>query len=104
MPCLNKRQCPAETRDKECPDNNLQLENKERTMTKLAEKIASEINSLTDIEKLQIVDSILSDLDKTDPAIDHIWAEEARKRWAAYKSGNAPTITYEAVMNKHRNL
>jgi putative addiction module component (TIGR02574 family) len=72
-------------------------------MTKTAEKIAEEIHSLTDVEKLQLVDAILTDLDKPDPEIDRIWAEEARKRWAAYKEGRIPTVSYQEVMDKHRN-
>jgi len=72
-------------------------------MTKLAEKIASEINALSDIEKLKIVDAILTDLDKTDPEIDRIWAEESRKRWAAYKSGTIEVVSYDKVMEKYRN-
>jgi hypothetical protein len=40
--------------------------------------------------------------DKPDPEIDRIWAEEARKRWAAYKAGKIPTVAYEDVMAKHR--
>jgi hypothetical protein len=31
-----------------------------------------------------------------------VWAEEARKRWAAYKAGKVPTVSYESVMAKHR--
>ena len=27
------------------------------------------------------------------PEIDRVWAEEARKRWAAYKAGKAPTVS-----------
>jgi len=72
-------------------------------MTKTAEKIAEEIHSLTDVEKLQLVDAILTDLDKPGPEIDRIWAEEARKRWAAYKEGRIPTVSYQEVMDKHRN-
>ncbi len=71
-------------------------------MTKTAEKLASEIHSLSDIEKLKLVDIILTDLDKPDPEIDCVWAEEARKRWAAYKAGGISTISYKEVMNSHR--
>ncbi|MDH4162836.1 MAG: addiction module protein [Nitrospirota bacterium] len=71
-------------------------------MTKIAEKIAKEIQTLSDIEKLHIVDAILTDLDKPDPAMDRIWAEEARKRWTAYKEGRIPTISYQEVMDKYR--
>ena len=71
-------------------------------MTKIPEKLASEIHSLSDIDKLHLVDVILTDLDKPDPDIDRVWAEEARKRWAAYKSGRIPTVSYQEVMNRHR--
>jgi putative addiction module component (TIGR02574 family) len=71
-------------------------------MTKTAEKLASEIHSLPDIEKLRLVDAILTDLDKPDPEIDRLWAEEARKRWAAYKAGRIPVISYQEIMDKYR--
>jgi len=71
-------------------------------MTKTAEKLASEIQSLPDVEKLRLVDAILTDLDKPDPEMDRIWAEEARKRWAAYKAGRISTVSYQEVMDKHR--
>jgi len=71
-------------------------------MAKSVDKIAEEVRELPDTEKLRLVDTILSDLDKPDPEIDRIWAEEARKRWTAYKSGKVPTVSYESVMAKHR--
>ena len=67
-----------------------------------ADKLASEIRELPDAEKLCLVDAILTDLDKPDPEIDRIWAQEARKRWAAYKEGRIPSVSYEDVMAKHR--
>ena len=71
-------------------------------MAKRIEKLAAEIQALPDTEKLQLVDVILQDLDKPDPEIDRVWAEEARKRWAAYKTGKVRTVDYETVMAKHR--
>jgi putative addiction module component (TIGR02574 family) len=71
-------------------------------MGKSVEKIAEEIRELADVEKLRLVDAILTDLDKPDPEIDRVWAKEARKRWAAYKAGKIPTVSYESVMAKHR--
>jgi putative addiction module component (TIGR02574 family) len=72
-------------------------------MAKSVDKIAQEIRELPDVEKLRLVDAILTDLDKPDPEIDRVWAEEARKRWAAYKAGKIPTVSYESVMAKHRH-
>ena len=71
-------------------------------MGKSVEKIAEEIRELADVEKLRLVNAILTDLDKPDPEIDRVWAKEARKRWAAYKAGKIPTVSYESVMTKHR--
>ena len=71
-------------------------------MDKRVEKIAEDVLALQDVDKLRLLDTILSDLDKPDPEIDQVWAEEARKRWAAYQAGKVPTVSYESVMAKHR--
>jgi putative addiction module component (TIGR02574 family) len=71
-------------------------------MAKTVYKLAAEIHDLPDVEKLRLVDTILADLDRPDPEIDRVWAEEARKRWAAYKEGRVSTVPYETVMAKHR--
>lgn len=71
-------------------------------MSTRGDKLVSEIRAVPDAEKLRLVDAILTDLDKPDPEIDRVWAEEARKRWAAYKEGRIPTVSYEEVMAKHR--
>jgi putative addiction module component len=71
-------------------------------VTKRLERLAAEVQSLDDTEKLQLLDAILEDLDKPDPEIDRVWAEESRKRWSAYKRGKASTVDYETVMAKHR--
>jgi putative addiction module component (TIGR02574 family) len=75
---------------------------REAAMAKSVDKLAKEIRDLPDVEKLRLLDAILTDLDKPDPEIDRVWAEEARKRWVAYKAGKVPTVSYDAVMAKHR--
>jgi len=71
-------------------------------MAKAVDRLAKEIRVLPDKEKLRLVDVILAGLDRPDPAVDRVWAAEARKRWAAYKSGRAPAVPYSTVMAKHR--
>lgn len=71
-------------------------------MAKTMDQLSAEIHDLPDVEKLRLVDSILADLDRPAPEIDRVWAEEARKRWAAYKDGRIATVPYETVMAKHR--
>ena len=72
-------------------------------MSSSADKLSEEIRALPDVEKPRPVDTILTDLEKPDPEIDLVWAEEARKRWAAYKGGRARTVSYEEVMSKYRD-
>ena len=71
-------------------------------MTTSAKRLESEIQALSDLEKLRLVDTILTDLDKPDPELDRVWAEEARKRIAAYRAGRIPSVSYQDVMKKHR--
>ena len=47
-------------------------------MAKSVDKLAKEIHDLPDVEKLRLLDAILTDLDKPDPEIDRVWAGEAR--------------------------
>jgi putative addiction module component (TIGR02574 family) len=71
-------------------------------MSTSADKLASQIKDLPDTEKLRLVDAILTELDKPDPEIDRIWAEQARHRWVAYKAGRVDTVSYDEVMAKYR--
>ena len=71
-------------------------------MGTINDELAAKIKSLPDSEKIELVDSILMQLDKPDPDIDRIWADEARKRWQAYKAGKIETVTYQQVMGKYR--
>ena len=71
-------------------------------MSIIDRELSEKIKCLSPDEKLALVDLILMELDKPDPEIDRIWAEEARKRWEAYKSGKVETVPYEDVMKKYR--
>ena len=71
-------------------------------MGHVADDLLIRIQSLPDIEKLRLVDNILTQLDKPDPELDRIWADEARKRWEAYKTGRMKTVSYKDVMAPHR--
>ena len=71
-------------------------------MSTTADKLVSEIKSLPDPEKLRLLKEIVEQLDRPDSEIDRVWADEARKRWAAYKAGKISTVAYEDVMAKYR--
>ena len=77
---------------------------KEGIMGTINNDLAEErVKSLPDNEKIELVDTILMQLDKPDPEIDRIWADEARKRWKAYKAGSVETVPYDRVMEKYRS-
>ena len=61
-------------------------------MSSTADSLEQEIESLADADKLRIVEAIRADLNRPDPEIDRILAEEARKRWDAYKAGRLGTV------------
>ena len=65
-------------------------------------KLVTEIRGLPAEEKLRLLDVLLSDLDKPDPMIDQIWADEARKRWNAYKAGKLQTVSYEELIKRYK--
>jgi len=72
-------------------------------MGSISDELEDKIKSLPDIEKIKLLDSILMQLDKPDPEIDRIWADEARKRWQAYKTDKLEAVPYEQIMDKYRN-
>ena len=72
-------------------------------MQTIAEDLMHKIQSLPDNDKSRLVDLILTQLDRPDPELDRIWADEAAKRWKAYKEGRLKAIPYEEVMARYRN-
>jgi hypothetical protein len=69
-------------------------------MTKRAQDVVEKIRALPDTEKLAVVDSILLELDRPDPQIDRVWADEARARWQAYRAGREDSVPYAEVNRK----
>lgn len=72
-------------------------------MGTINDELVAKISALSDVEKMELVDSILMQLDKPDPEIDRIWANEASNRWQAYKIGKVATVSYAEVMEKYRS-
>jgi len=72
-------------------------------MSAATDELLAKIKQLSDEEQLRLVDAVLTNLDASEPQITRVWADEARKRWTAYKSGKIPTVSYEEVIAKHRD-
>lgn len=71
-------------------------------MQTAAEEMADKAKTLPDSDKLALVDRLLAQLDRPDPEIDRVWADEAERRWKAYKAGRVASVSYEEVMAKYR--
>ena len=66
------------------------------------DKLVSEIRLLSNEEKIQVLEALLTDLLEPDPDIDAVWTAEARRRWQAYKGGRLASISYEELMSKYK--
>lgn len=58
--------------------------------------------SLQPIQKAELVDSLISSLDKSNPDLDLLWANEAESRLSAYKSGELKSISLDKVLSKYK--
>lgn len=68
----------------------------------IADNILREALTLNPSEKAQLIDKLLSSLDKPDTEIDELWAKEAEDRINAYEQGKLRAISLEKVLQKYR--
>jgi len=59
-------------------------------MSSTADRLEEEIKSLPDADKVRLVEAILIELDRPDPGLNRVWAEEARKRGLPISLGSFP--------------
>jgi len=58
--------------------------------------------TLKPAEKAELVNKLLSSLDKPDRDIDQLWAKEAESRIDAFEQGKLKAITLEMVLKKYK--
>jgi putative addiction module component (TIGR02574 family) len=68
----------------------------------LPNKILKDALTLKPAEKAELIDKLLSSLDKPDPEIDKLWAEEAESRIDAYERGEIKAVALEKVLERYR--
>ena len=66
------------------------------------DNILKEALTLSPSEKAQLIDKLISSLDKSDKEIDELWAKEAEDRIDAYDQGKLKAISLEKVLQKYR--
>ena len=67
-----------------------------------ADTILREALMLKPSEKAQLIDKLISSLDKPDREIDELWAKEAEGRIDAYDQGKIRAISLERLLQKYR--
>ena len=71
-------------------------------MTTTDNNILKEALTLKPSQKADLIDKLLSSLDKPDTEIDKLWAKEAEDRIDAYDQGKIRAITLEKVLEKYK--
>jgi putative addiction module component (TIGR02574 family) len=66
------------------------------------DNIFKETLTLRPSEKAQLIDKLISTLDKPDKEIDELWAKEAEDRIDAYDQGKLKAVSLEKVLQKYR--
>jgi putative addiction module component (TIGR02574 family) len=64
--------------------------------------VFKEALTLRPSEKVQLIDKLLSSLDKPDKDIDELWASEAEDRIDAYDQGKIRAVSLDKVLQKYR--
>ena len=75
-----------------------------KTMSTDTKQVLENALALPAIDRVAIVESLLTSLDHPDVSIDQIWEEEAEKRLAAFNAGRMKAISADEVFQEFRNL
>jgi putative addiction module component (TIGR02574 family) len=70
-------------------------------MNARSKSIAKEAGGLPAADRIRLVEYLLASLDKPDPDIDRIWADESERRLDAYLRGDAKSRDAKDVLGKH---
>jgi len=65
-------------------------------------EILKDALTLKPAEKAELVNKLLSSLDKPDRDIEQLWAKEAESRIDAFEQGKLKAITLEMVLKKYK--
>jgi len=65
-------------------------------------ELLKEALQLRPVERLRLIELLTKSLDKPNPIIEQIWAEEAEKRYEALKAGKVKTIPLNEIVQKYK--
>jgi len=67
-----------------------------------AREILKEALNLEPSEKAELIDKLLSSLDKPDRELEELWVQEVESRIDAYEQGKIKVLTLKEVLEKYR--
>jgi putative addiction module component (TIGR02574 family) len=65
-------------------------------------KVLKEALALKPAEKAELIDKLISSLDKPDSELEDLWAKEAESRIDAYERGAIKAVTLERVLERYK--
>jgi len=68
----------------------------------LKSPLVTKAKSLNDLDKLKLVNILLEELDRPDPAIEKAWATESKRRLRAMRSGKMKSHSMDDVFGDKR--
>jgi putative addiction module component (TIGR02574 family) len=68
----------------------------------VSKEILKEALNLTPTEKAELIDKLLTSLDKPDKELDDLWAGEAEDRIDAYDQGKIKALSIQEVLEKYK--
>jgi putative addiction module component (TIGR02574 family) len=67
-----------------------------------SKEILKKALNLTPTEKAELIDKLLTSLDKPDKELDDLWAGEAEDRIDAYEQGKIKALSIQEVLEKYK--
>jgi putative addiction module component (TIGR02574 family) len=68
------------------------------------QELEKQVRALSPKEKAALARILIEDLDASaDPDAEHLWIEEAQRRYDAYRAGGLPALPGDEVMSRVRN-
>ena len=71
-------------------------------MTTNTQKVLKNALELPTLERANLVDRLLSSLDKPNEQIDNLWRKEVEDRIKAYKAGKIKSVSLKEALSKYK--
>ncbi len=67
----------------------------------ISSQLKRKVFSLSELEKIELIEALQNSLDRPSPDVEEIWARESEARYMAYKDGKVEPIPMADVMSKY---